>query len=147
LYANPKKYTFFSSQVQFLGFVVSADGVSADPEKIRAIEGWPEPKTIRDVRSFHRLATFYCRFIKRFSTVMAPITDCLKKGEFNWSHAATKAFVEIKKRMVSALVMRLPDFSKIFEVVCGASGIGIGRVLAQEGHSVACFSEKLNDAR
>ena len=70
--------------------------------------------------------------IKGFSTVMAPITDCLKKGEFNWSHAATKAFVEIKKRMVSALVMRLPNFSKVFEVACDASGIEIGGVLAQE---------------
>ena len=55
---------------------------------------------------------------------MAPITDCLKKGEFNWSHAATKAFIEIKKRMVSAPVMRLPDFSKVFEVACDTLGIG-----------------------
>ena len=69
-----------------------------------------EPKLIRDVRSFHRLATFYRRFIKGFSTVMAPITDCLKKGEFNWSYAVMKAFVEIKKRMVNAHVIRLPDF-------------------------------------
>jgi len=78
---------------------------------------------------------------------MTPITDCLKKGGFNWSRAIVKAFVEIKKRMVSALVMHLPDFSKIFEVVCDASGIGIGGVFAQEDHSVAYFSEKLNDAR
>jgi len=76
---------------------------------------------------------------------VALITDCLKKGEFNWSQAATKAFVAIKKRMVSALVMRLPDFSKVFEVACDASGIGIGGVLAQEGHLVTYFSEKLND--
>jgi len=52
LYANPKKCTFLSTQVQFLRFVVSANGVSTDPEKIRAIEEWPEPKTIHDVRSF-----------------------------------------------------------------------------------------------
>jgi len=110
LYANPKKCSFLSTQVQFLKFVVSTDRVSADPEKIRAIE--PELKTIRDVRNFHGLATFYHRFIKRFSTVMAPIADCLKKREFNWSHAATKVFVEIKKRMVSALIMCLFVFFK-----------------------------------
>ena len=58
-----------------------------------------------------------------------------------------KHFIEIKKRMVSALVMRLPDFSKIFEVTCDASGIGIGGVLAQEGHLVAYFSKKLNETK
>ena len=77
---------------------------------------------------------------------MTPIMECLKKGEFAWSNAAAKAFVEIKARMSSAPVMRLPNFLKIFEVACDASGIGIG-ALAQEGHPVAYFSEKLNDAK
>ena len=78
---------------------------------------------------------------------MPLITDCLKKGEFNWSYATTKAFIEIKKRMISAHVMHLPDFFKVFEVACDISGIGLGGVLAQEGHPVAYFSEKLNEAR
>jgi len=78
---------------------------------------------------------------------MAPITDCLKKGEFAWSSAALKAFNEIKKIMVSALVIRLPDFSEVFKVACDASGIGIGGVLAQVGHPVAYFSEKLNETK
>lgn len=58
LYANPKNFTFLATQVQFLGFVVFADGISADPEKVRAINEWPESKNIRGVRSFHGLATF-----------------------------------------------------------------------------------------
>ena len=58
-----------------------------------------------------------------------------------------KAFIEIKKRMVSAPVMRLPDFSKIIEVACETSRIAMDRVLTQEGHPVVYFSEKLNNAR
>ena len=97
LYANLKKYVFMTDRVVLLGFVVLAQGVSADPQKIQAIIEWSEPKNIREIRSFHRLAAFYRRFIKGFNTIIAPITDCLKKEEFQWSVAAAKIFKEIKQ--------------------------------------------------
>ena len=87
------------------------------------------------------------RFIKGLNTIMAPITDCLKSGEFIWSKSATKVFQEIKQKMVEALVVRLSDFSKVFEVACATLRIGRGGVLSQEGHPVTYFSEKLNDAK
>jgi len=117
-------------QGRIIGFVVSVQGVSADPQKIQAIIEWPEPKNIRKIRSFHRLVTFYRRFIEGFSSIMAPITDCLKKEEFQWSVVNANAFKEIKQCMTEAPVMRISDFSKVFEVMCDASGIGIGGVLS-----------------
>ena len=76
----------------------------------------------------------FTRFIKGFSTIMSPITDYMKQGEFVWTKPGAKAFNEVKQKMTEAPIMRLPDFTKPFEVKCDASGIGIEGVLSQERH-------------
>ena len=87
-------------------------------------------------------------FVKDFSSFAAPLNDLTKKGVKSvWGAAQDAAFDELKRRLISAPLLMLPDFNKQFDIECDASGIGIGGVLMQEGKPIAYFSEKLNGAQ
>nr|KYP48877.1 Retrovirus-related Pol polyprotein from transposon 17.6 [Cajanus cajan] len=147
LFANVDKCTFCVDNVIFLGFVVSKNGVHVDPEKIKAIQEWPIPTNVSEVRSFHGLASFYRRFVPNFSTLASPLNELVKKDVvFLWQEKHNLAFQELKQKLTQAPVLALPDFSKTFELECDALGLGIGVVLLQGGHPIAYFSEKLNGA-
>jgi hypothetical protein len=160
-YCKLKKCVFNQAEVKYLGHVVGRNGVRVDPEKVKTVRDWPEPKSAADVRAFLGLATYFRKFIKGFSMRAAPLSDLLKgqhipksrKGKprpadpnFVWSPTALRAFNDIKHALVSAPVLALPDHSKAFTVVCDASVEGVGAVLVQDGHAIAYESHKFTDA-
>nr|GEY48946.1 RNA-directed DNA polymerase [Tanacetum cinerariifolium] len=147
LYGNLKKCDFFANQITFLGYLMSIQRIQVDDTKIQAIRDWPIPQTIQQVRSFHGLSSFYRQFIKKFSTIVAPMIEVTKYKHFEWNLQAQMAFEELKRQLASTLVLALSCFTDVFEVECNASGVGIGVVLSQSGCPIAYFNEKLNDVK
>ena len=104
LFANLEKCTFCTDRVSFLGYVVTPQGIEVDETKIEAIESWPLPQNITQVRSFLGLAGFYRRFVKDFSTIAAPLHELTRKGVvFRWGKAQEESFVTLKDKLTRVI--------------------------------------------
>nr|CAH66284.1 OSIGBa0161P06.1 [Oryza sativa] len=144
LYAKFSKCEFWLSEVKFLGHVISSGGVAVDPSNVESVLSWKQPKTVSEVRSFLGLAGYYRRFIENFSKIARPMTRLLQKEvKYKWTEDCERSFQELKKRLVTAPVLILPDSRKGFQVYCDASRLGLGCVLMQEGKVVAYASRQL----
>ena len=134
LYGSLSKCAFYRPKMHYLGHVISGDGVSVDPSKIRAIMDWPAPTSVTEVRSFMGLAGYYRCFIAGFSRLAHPITSLQRKGKkYEWIEKCERAFQELKRALTSAPILAVPDPSADFAVFTDASLDGIGAVLMQDG--------------
>ncbi|KAK1682387.1 hypothetical protein QYE76_043235 [Lolium multiflorum] len=144
LYAKFSKCEFWLKEVGFLGHVISAGGVSVDPSKIQSILEKKAPTNQTEVRAFLGLAGYYRKFVEGFSSIARPLTQLLKKDKkFEWTEKCEASFQELKKRLVTAPVLTMPDITKDFDVYCDASKLGLGSVLMQEGKVIAYLSRQL----
>lgn len=129
---NPEKCNFCKRELKYLGHVVNSEGISTDPEKVRAIRDFPRPSNCKTLRSFLGLASWYRRFVNKFADVTAPMRTLLKKNSrWLWGPEQEKSFVELKQRLSSAPVLACPDFSVPFVLQVDASTTGLGAALTQ----------------
>lgn len=106
------KCSFAKQEISYLGHVISANGVATDPSKIQAIQTWPTPQDIKQLRSFLGLAGYYRKFVQHFTLLARPLMDLLKKGTiFHWTPTHDSAFSTLKSALVSSPVLALPDFN------------------------------------
>jgi hypothetical protein len=96
----------------YLGFVISANELKMDPEKVDVIRNWPSPRNVFEVRSFHGLASFYRKFIRNFSGISAAMMDTVKKWHkvFHWTAEAERSFNLLKRKITEQPILVLPDF-------------------------------------
>src|SRR5579859_325094 len=132
LYAKFSKCSFWMEEISFLGHVLSSEGITVDPSKVRDVLEWKPPRTVHEIRSFLGLAGYYRRFIPNFSKIAQPMTNLLHKGEkFAWSQKCEDAFRTLRRLLTTAPVLAQPDITQPFDVYCDASGVGLGCVLMQ----------------
>jgi hypothetical protein len=129
--------------VEFLGHIISEQGVATNPHKIQAIINWPLPIGLKQLRGFLGLTGYYRRFIKGYGSICKPLTQLLKKDVIGWNEEVTAAFNLLKRVMKSAPVLALPNFNRTFIVETDASMTRVGAVLMQEGHLIAFISKSL----
>lgn len=143
---NKDKCQFCREELKYLGYVVNKQGLLVDPEKIKAILEIPSPRNVSEVRRLVGMASWYRRFVPDFSTIIAPLTNLLRKNvRFIWTVQCQQAWEKIRDRLVSAPILCCPDFTQEFTIQTDASDFGLGAVLSQtiDGEErVICFLSK-----
>lgn len=137
------KCDFLKKYSEFLGHIVTPDGIKPNPSKIATIQKFPIPKTVKEIQSFLGLTGYYRKFILDYAKIIKPLTKCLKKDAI--INTSDKEYIEavnkLKIAMSDDLINRHPDFSKPFILTTDASNFAIGAVLSQS-HGPLCFASR-----
>ena len=115
----------------FLGFLVSSEGISPDPDKSLAVQSFPGPKSVKDVHSFLGLCNYYRHFVEAFAKITSPLNLTRKDVAFVWSPECETAFNSLKTRLCSPPILAYPDFERPFHLYTDASQSALGYILSQ----------------
>ncbi|GJP84393.1 hypothetical protein CLOP_g14451, partial [Closterium sp. NIES-67] len=132
-YVKLSKSEFALEKVQFLGHMVSAQGVHVDPTKIEAVRSWKTPENVKELQQFLGFANYYNRFVPQYAKLAAPLTNLLKKNTpYKWEKKHEEAVEQLKQALTSAPVLILPDPERDYVIEADASDQAVGAVLMQD---------------
>ena len=129
---HPNKCKFAVNKVNFLGHVLTTEGVCPDPEKVQAVKSYPTPSNLKELRAFLGLSGYFRKFIQNYAQIARPLyTLTTKNTPFIWSVECQSAFDKLKAVLSSDNVLIFPNFKHQFTLSCDASNMGIGTCLSQ----------------
>jgi len=132
LKVKTSKCVLFKRDIEFLGHLVSVQGVDLVPDKLKAIRDWTTPHCLRDVRAFFGLASYYRRFIRNFASIAEPLTRITKKNTtFKWTDETELAFCRLKQALLDATTLAFPVAGLPCILDTEASDVAVGAVLSQ----------------
>jgi hypothetical protein len=129
LYAKPSKCFFGVKEVDYLGHIVSHEGVKVVPNNIKDMMEWLIPKTLKNLGGFLGFTGYYSKFVRNYGRIEAPLTALTKKDAFSWTPKENQYFEQLKEEICKAPILTTLDFTKTLIVEFDASGNGIGIVL------------------
>ena len=146
---NAEKSSFFSPEIEYLGYLLTRDGIKPVQKKIQAVLDLQAPTTLKQLRSFLGMVQFYKDMCKGRSLILAPLTDLVGKGKkkIEWDATHQQAFEDIKKVMAKETILNYPKVGQPFEIHTDASDRQLGSVIVQGGKPLAFYSRKLSSAK
>jgi RNase H-like domain found in reverse transcriptase/Integrase zinc binding domain/Reverse transcriptase (RNA-dependent DNA polymerase) len=144
LQVHADKSSFCALEADYLGFVLTRDGIKPQPKKVQAILNIAPPTTVKQVRSFAGMVNHYKPMIPRRSHLMAPIIELTKKKhKFIWTEECQKSFDQIKAQLARQISLIYPDYSRPFHIYTDASKLQLGAIVTQDKKPIAFYSRKL----
>jgi hypothetical protein len=147
LYVKLEKCKFRVTKVDFIGHIIIQEGLKMDDRKVKTNLDWEPPRLVPTLKSFLRLVSYYCKFVKNFAKIVIPLTNLLKKSSriYEWDETSNEAFEALKGILVKTLVLKLFDFDKDFEIHSNASNFAIGGIIMQNARPMAFESKKISE--
>ena len=161
LRCNAPKCSFALEEIEYLGYILTKDGIKPNPSKVSAILALQPPKSVKELRRFLGMVQYYRDAWDKRSHMVAPLTDLIgevghtkvtkknktKKAKWYWNEEHQKAFDQIKNTLSQEVMLAYPTYGEVFKIYTDASTRQLGAVIMQNGKPLAFFSRKLNEAQ